>query len=358
MKRCLCVLIAMLVFLLGFALADGAETFGVLTGLDTAQRLLDGGAVIESVYYTDGYGFSTSEFSTADANDITLLWEALKAISLGEKVNEDVSDWYPQIVFRFSDGTLFRVCFDAHWLEIGRDHYELENDDVFWHLTSQMVAQYKWSEPVEEKPRYSYSSDAAIVVNDTVVTPEELERAMTLHQIKAALTCAGYGYGIDITDALNIIDALDKELFDIEMKIVTLECEEAMGVEPLTEEEQAQARESAHELWLTYRATVAGENAAYLPAGDYLRLEGDPEGNVTRYLAGYGLTEETLYEDACYWRQEQKLMEIVLADFENSDEDEALFYYVDWLSEHYDEAYIYEDPIAIAEVCLQIALLP
>ena len=135
-----------LAFMLSFALlvslARAEETFQSITGLDEMQALLDAGAVIERVYYTDGFGFSTSEFTTEDDEEIALLWEALNRITLGEKVSESVTDWYPQIVFFLSDGSCFLVCFEARWLQIGgRENYSVENAEAFRLLTACLVKQ-------------------------------------------------------------------------------------------------------------------------------------------------------------------------------------------------------------------------
>ena len=54
-----------------------------------------------------------------------------------------ITDWYPQIVFRFSDGTRFGIRFEAHWLSVGSENYELRYDNTFWLLTSVLVQQYE-----------------------------------------------------------------------------------------------------------------------------------------------------------------------------------------------------------------------
>ena len=126
----------------GAARAQALPDFREITGLDGAQRLLDGGVGIDRVYYTDGYGFSTSEFTTTDENEIAALWRALNAIGIAGTSSESITDWYPQIVFFLSNGETRRVCFDAHWLEIGRENYTLSNDGDFWALTAELVAKH------------------------------------------------------------------------------------------------------------------------------------------------------------------------------------------------------------------------
>ena len=122
---------------------EDAITFDTITGLDLAREKIAAGVTIERVYYTDGFGFSTSEFETADPEEILCLWEAVQEIVLGERVYQDITDWYPQIIFYLSDETTFSIVFDAHWLEIGgMDHYELENAEHFWALTKTLVEKY------------------------------------------------------------------------------------------------------------------------------------------------------------------------------------------------------------------------
>lgn len=122
------------------------DAFLSLTRLDEMRKLLDSGVTIEKVYYTDGYGFSTSEFTTTNPEEIAALLTALTSMKLEEKVNEGITDWYPQIVFYLSDGSHYNVCFDAHWLEIGgMEHYAVSQDEAFWELTAWLVKQYSGS---------------------------------------------------------------------------------------------------------------------------------------------------------------------------------------------------------------------
>lgn len=122
---------------------DAQTRFAALTSLDRLRERLDGGVSIRRVYYTDGYGFSTSEFTTEDEAEIESLWDALNRIGVVGEVDEDITDWYPQIVLYLTDGSSFGVRFDAHWLEIGgMEHYELVGDDDFWGLTSYLVEKH------------------------------------------------------------------------------------------------------------------------------------------------------------------------------------------------------------------------
>lgn len=123
---------------------ETAATIQSMTELGEIQKKLDQGIAIEKVYYTAGYGFSASEFSTADPEEIERLWEAVNAIQVGEKVNESVTDWYPQIVFYLTDGTYGGVSFEANWLNTGgMENYEISNDEGFWNLTASLVEKYE-----------------------------------------------------------------------------------------------------------------------------------------------------------------------------------------------------------------------
>ena len=115
MKRIITLIMMMALMLCSGAAAETTgdiPDFRTLTGLDELSRKLDSGVTIDRVYYTDGYGFSTSEFTTTDAAEIRSLWAALNQITVKGRVNE--SPW-PQA------------------------NYELENDDAFWSLTASLV---------------------------------------------------------------------------------------------------------------------------------------------------------------------------------------------------------------------------
>lgn len=115
-----------------------------MTELGEIQKKLDQGITIGKVYYTDGYGFSTSEFTTDDPDEIAQLWNAVNAIRVGEKVNESITDWYPQIVFCLTDGTRGGVRFEAKWLCIGgMENYEISNAEGFWSLTASLVEKHE-----------------------------------------------------------------------------------------------------------------------------------------------------------------------------------------------------------------------
>ncbi len=129
------------------AAQDDPVTIQSVTGLGSVREKLDQGIQIEKVYYTDGYGFSASEFSTDDPDEIEQLWKTVNAITVGEKVDESITDWYPQIVFYLADGTHGSVCFEAKWLSVrGMENYEISNAEGFWSLTSALVEKYAETE--------------------------------------------------------------------------------------------------------------------------------------------------------------------------------------------------------------------
>ena len=116
--------------------------FMLVTGLNEMAKALDNGATIESVYYTDGYGFSTSEFTTTDPEEIAALWKATTIIQLVGPTNMSITDWYPLIVFTLSDGSRYGARFEGTWLTLRRGNYEIANDEEFWSLTKALVQKH------------------------------------------------------------------------------------------------------------------------------------------------------------------------------------------------------------------------
>ena len=133
--------------------------FMLVTGLSGMRKALNNGATIESVYYTDGYGFSVSEFTTTDPDEMKALWNVLTRIQLGAPTNMSITDWYPLIVFNLDDGTRYGARFEGHCLTIRRDNFELEHADEFWTLTGTLVQKYT------QGNRHDYLEDYAPVLN-------------------------------------------------------------------------------------------------------------------------------------------------------------------------------------------------
>ncbi len=105
-----------------------------ITGLDRMAEALEAGATLIGAEYTDGYGFSESGFSTVVPEELAALWSALRAVELAGETGESVTDWYPSIAFRLSDGSAYTVRFEAHWLCVGTVNYRLSGDEAFWRL--------------------------------------------------------------------------------------------------------------------------------------------------------------------------------------------------------------------------------
>ena len=126
------------------AAAAGAENVPIrsVTELGALQQKLDEGAVIGKVYYTDGYEASGSGFTTDDPEEIGQLWNAVNAITVGEKTDESVTDRYPQIVFCLTDGTRGGVRFEGKWLCIGKDNYEVYGAEEFRALAAALTAKH------------------------------------------------------------------------------------------------------------------------------------------------------------------------------------------------------------------------
>ena len=356
MKKQWCILLAVLLLIPVFALGEEAlPDFVRITGLNRAQELLDSGEFIERVYYTDGYGFSTSEFETKDGEEIDALWKAVNAIKITGKTNEDITDWYPQIVFFFSDESQLNICFDAHWLEIGMDHYTVGNDEAFWSLTAAMTAAYAARGGEPEQDWGDYYFPVALTVDDIEITSRELEEAMRRHLLQSVINASSYGYGYDITERDNIIDTLDKVLFDLEIRAVIQDQAEEMGLDDLTVEEYDGIWNDLEEKWQRICEKLVSNNImARLPAGNYRRAEDDPEGNITRYLASFGLTEETIFDELYHQVLEDKLKDAVTKDMDAASEDKKTEVYTDWLLERFWEADIHEYGVGIAEVCFRL----
>ena len=144
LKKAIGLLIGILLMVSVAFAEETPATIQSMTELGEIQKKLDQGITIGKVYYTDGYGFSTSEFTTDDPDEIAQLWNAVNAIQVGEKVNESITDWYPQIVFCLTDGTRGGVRFEAKWLCIdGMENYEISNAEGFWSLTASLVEKHE-----------------------------------------------------------------------------------------------------------------------------------------------------------------------------------------------------------------------
>ena len=196
----------------------------------------------------------------------------------------------------------------------------------------------------------------ALVVGGHDITRSDLESAATLYMFEAALNCAGYGYGFDITDRLNIEDEVDKLVFDLKSCYVAQDLAQSMGLYPLSAEASAAAAEDAEAAWERYRRIAWSDNGmAFLPAGDYEYIEDDAEGNLVRYFASFGLTKEALLQKAVWDQADDELKKAVTASMTDKSDEELLNYYVDWFLEKMDEEYIVENDDVIARVIDDLA---
>ena len=149
MKKIIAMVLAAVMLCSLAAAEEAGDTpdFRTLAGLDKMEQKLNAGVTIDRIYYTDGYGFSTSEFTTTDPDEIRSLWDALNQITVKGRSEESITDWYPQIVFTFSDGSDAHVTFESHWLSLPEPwpqaNYELENDEAFWSLTAELVKKHE-----------------------------------------------------------------------------------------------------------------------------------------------------------------------------------------------------------------------
>ena len=175
MKKLMALLMIWILLAASAAMAqEEPATIQSMTDLGGIREKLDRGIQIEKAYYTDGYGFSTSEFTTVDPEEIEQLWEAANAIRIGEKVDESITDWYPMIVFYLSDGTYGCVSFEAHWLSVGSlGNYEISNAERFWDLTASLVEKYEaMEEGAVPGGRDGAAEDGWKTASDPAVTEE------------------------------------------------------------------------------------------------------------------------------------------------------------------------------------------
>ena len=199
-----------------------------------------------------------------------------------------------------------------------------------------------------------YYSDTAVTVGETVISPEELEAAMRLYQIQAALSGAAMDYNYDVRDTLNIIDAMSKGLFDLELQVVIRAQAAEKGVDKLTAEEEADAAERAESAWQGYRETAMSDaGMAHLPAVEYTPST-NPDETVENYFAAWGLTKDALVQQAKDEILQEKLMRAFAAESPDTDKEALLDAYTEWLLSCWEEAGVIEDTIGVAEVCLNL----
>ena len=150
LKKMTAVLLAILLLAGAAAAAEEVPTLESLTDLDETQAKLDRGVMITSVYYTEGYGFGTAEFTTQKPDEIARLWETVNAIKVVGKTEESITDWYPMIIFTLSDGSTCMVSFDGPWLEAGPHNYVISGDEAFRTLTAELIGKYSYDLPGEK----------------------------------------------------------------------------------------------------------------------------------------------------------------------------------------------------------------
>ena len=123
----------------------------------------------------------------------------------------------------------------------------------------------------------------------------------------------------------------------------------------LTDADRQHALEMAGEKWQHCRDIVIGETTyAFMPAGYFTVIPGDAEGNITRYLESFGLTQDVLYAEACNDILEQKLIEAVTEHLGDASDDEKTDFYSEWFTQWFNSADIREDGVGVAEVCLHV----
>ncbi len=191
----------------------------------------------------------------------------------------------------------------------------------------------------------------AFSVGDVQVTASELEAETRLYLFVAALECAEYGEDYDILDPENIDDRADLAVMDFEEHIANRILAGEAGIGTLSPSDEESVRDEAHEEWERYQGIAWSEkNMAFLPAGDYEMIDGDPEGNITRYFASFGLTEEVLVRFAREELIANRVRESVTETLTDMSRDEQIDYYVRWYFRKLDEIGVAENADVIAQV--------
>ena len=182
------------------------------------------------------------------------------------------------------------------------------------------------------------SDEIAITVGDEKISAAELKDEIRLELIRSALECAGYGYEYDTVDPENIADRADIVAFDLELRAVVQEQARKLGADVLTPEAEEAVEKEVQETWDRYTAIARSDNGmAFLPAGEYEPVEGNPEETLERYFASFGLTKDTLRRIAAAEQTDTQVETVVIAGKGLKTRDEIIDYYTDWILERYDE---------------------
>ena len=182
------------------------------------------------------------------------------------------------------------------------------------------------------------SAEIAITVGDEKITADVLKDEIRLELIRSALECAGYGYEYDTVDPENIADRADTVAFDLELRAVVREQARKLGADVLTPEAEEAVEKEVQETWDRYTAIARSDNGmAFLPAGEYEPVEGNPEETLERYFASFGLTKDALRRIAAAEQTDTQVETVVIAGKGLKTRDEIIDYYTDWILERYDE---------------------
>ncbi len=117
---------------------DGEPSFDRLTGRDKFLAKITENDPVTEIYFTEGYGFSTAEFTVTDSDTIRQLINAVSWLEIESVSDTDITDWYPYLRFTMKDGTVWSLRFDGHMLDMGRELYHLSGDDVLWNVIKEL----------------------------------------------------------------------------------------------------------------------------------------------------------------------------------------------------------------------------
>lgn len=141
MKKLLALITALLL-MMTVSCADTAlpeiPVFAEATGLNEFLALITEDNPVVSVSFSQGYGFSGGDYTTENPEEIQALLNAVAQIEIESASSMSVTDWYPYICFVCADHTAWGLHFEARWLYLGGQNYNLANADSFWTLFAKL----------------------------------------------------------------------------------------------------------------------------------------------------------------------------------------------------------------------------
>lgn len=155
-----------------------------------------------------------------------------------------------------------------------------------------------------------------IRLGDAVVTKAEVQERTQSQLNYMNMLYSMYGYGYDVTDAKNIADAQDAAVESLKQELVVKQKAAEMGLDQLTEEEEAKAQTDAEDRWQ--------ENLDYILSANYAESELSDEEKTaaaTAELERTGYTKESLLESTRESALMDKVREAIIKDVAVTEEE-------------------------------------